>query len=75
MVPDLSTTEEIAPLSKPVNCSPRIKSWFVPFCPESPLYVSDGKSGSELSLDSKTPNSWAASGTFKHIFSSWTLVP
>ena len=75
VVPDLSTTETIASVSKPVSCSPRIKSWFDEFGPENPLNVSDGKSGSEVSLDSKTPNNWTASGTFRHIFSSWTLVP
>ena len=34
-----------------------------------------GKSGSPLSLDSMTASNSTASGTFRDIFLSWTLVP
>ena len=74
-VPDFSITATTALLIKPVNLSPIIKSELLEFGPEKPLKVIDGKSGSDISFDSKTANSWATSGTFKHIFSSWTLVP
>ena len=74
-VPDFSITATTVLLLRPVSFSPIIKSALLEFGPEKPLKVIDGKSGSDVSFDSKTPNNWAASGTFKLIFSSWTLVP
>ena len=74
-VPDFSITPTTAPSSNPINFSPIMRSALVPDGPSNPVKVKDGKSGSLLSLDSNTPNNWTASGTFKLIFVSWTLVP
>ena len=70
-----STTKPTALLSKPISCSPTIKSELFPLGPEYAVRVTDGKSASPESFDSNTPNKEAASGTFKDILRSWTLVP
>ena len=70
-----STTNPTALLSKPTICSPIIKSELLPLGPSYAVKTTVGKSGSPASLDSITANNLHASGTFKDILSSWTLVP
>ena len=55
-VPDFSITATTLLLIRPVNLSPIIKSALLELGPEKPLKVIDGKSGSDVSFDSKTPN-------------------
>ena len=70
-----STTNPTALLSKPMSCSPTIKSELFPLGPEYAVRSSDGRSASPESFDSNTANKEAASGTFRDILRSWTLVP
>ena len=55
-VPDFSINKITVLLIKPVNFSPTIRSALDELGPENPLKVNPGKSGSDVSFDSNTPN-------------------
>ena len=70
-----STTNPTALLVNPVIFSPIIKSELLPLGPSYAVKAKVGKSGSPASFDSMTASNWQASGMFKDILLSWTLVP
>ena len=71
----LSATIATAPESVPVILSPMIKSDVFPATEEIDVSVILGAVGSEVSKDSKTPNTLRTSPLLIEIFSSCTLVP
>ena len=67
------TTLATAPEEDPINVSPIIALFVnVSLWDETTI---EGKSGFAVSFDSNIPKISRASGTFKEIVSSWTLVP